>query len=172
MFNFFKKKKKRTKPENLKVTQQTPTTAPGTQIRYAENLIDELIADHKDLLSLFGQVNTAFNSGNYTLVIIKLKAFKVALVDHLLTENVRLYIYLNHSLSYDEFNSDLIKGFRSEMNQIAKTVMTFIKKYETLGVDKELAISFGRDLEAIGGVLVERIQREESTLYPLYMPSY
>ena len=91
--------------------------------------------------------------------------------DHLLTENVRLYIYLTHSFASDEINGDLVKEFRGEMNQIAKAVMAFLSRYETLGVDKELATSFGTDLEAIGGALVARIEREENTLYP-FMPYY
>jgi hypothetical protein len=48
----------------------------------------------------------------------------------------------------------------------------FLAKYKDLSVDTNLVASFGRDLEAVGKVLVDRIQREETTLYPLYLPAY
>ena len=170
MFNFFKKKKGVS--ENRREEQQEVRTAPGTQISYAPDLIDKLKGDHQTLLAIYGEINAAFEAGNYTLVTDKLKAFKLALMDHLLTENVRLYIYLARSFAQDELNGELVKGFRGEMDQIAKVVMAFLSRYETLGVDKELAASFGKDLEGIGAALVGRIEREEGTLYPLYMPSY
>ena len=91
---------------------------------------------------------------------------------HLLTENVRLYIYLDHMLRGDEANEELIRGFRKEMDDIAKTAMNFLKKYEAIGVDKDLAEVFSKDFATIGEVLTKRIKREESILYPLYMESY
>jgi hypothetical protein len=39
-------------------------------------------------------------------------------------------------------------------------------------VDKDLAKAFAKDFAIIGKVLVERIEKEEQVLYPLYMPSY
>ena len=167
MFNFFKKKNKTTEKN-----QQLSHVAPGTQIHYIPDLIENLQEDHKELLTIFGQINTAFEAENYRFVTEKLKIFKMKLTDHLLVENIRLYIYLGHEFTQDEATSDLIKSFRSEMNQISKVVMSFLTKYETIGVDKGLAETFGKDLNNIGSALVERINREEHTLYPLYMQNY
>ncbi len=167
MFKFFTK--------NTHKTAQNPQTnhvAPGTQIHYMPDLVNNLHADHKILINHFGEIKAAFGSGKFNKVEEKLKTFKHLLTDHLLTENVRLYIYLGHEFAQDEVTSDLVKEFKREMNQISKVVMAFLTKYETIGVDKGLAESFGKELNAIGKALVERIQREENTLYPLYMPSY
>lgn len=169
MFNLFKRK---SAVETHNKPQQESTTAPGTQISYDPELIEKLKRDHENLLGLYGQIKAAFDAGKYPLVTEKLNTFKRALVDHLLIENVRLYIYLAYSFSSDEINDILVKEFRSEMGGIAKVVMAFLTKYETIGVDNDLAASFAKDLEAIGGALVARIEREEATLYPLYMPSY
>lgn len=170
MLDFFRKKN--SKSESHVEEQQDFSSAPGTQIRYAPDLIDKLKGDHRVLLGTYGEIKVAFDTGDYTLVTEKLKAFKIGLMDHLLTENVRLYIYLAHSFASDETNGDLVKGFRGEMDQIAKVVMAFLTRYETIGIDKALAAPFGADLEAIGEALVARIEREENTLYPLYLPSY
>lgn len=45
-------------------------------------------------------------------------------------------------------------------------------KYETIGVDKDLASSFAHYLDGIGAALVARIEREEGSLYPLYRSTY
>lgn len=58
------------------------------------------------------------------------------------------------------------------MHGIGKAVVGSLAKYKDLSVDGNLVASFGRDLEAVGKVLVDRIQREEETLYPLYAPAY
>lgn len=169
MFNIFKKK---SGSESHQKQQQESTVAPGTEISYDPELVGKLKNDHQALLGLYGEIKAAFDSADYPLVTVKLNEFKTNLVDHLLVENVRLYIYLGHSFASDEINNDLVKEFRAEMGGIAKVVMAFLTKYETIGVDADLAVSFGKDLEGIAGALVARINREEGTLYPLYLPAY
>jgi hypothetical protein len=58
------------------------------------------------------------------------------------------------------------------MDGIGKAVLAFLSKYRDLDTQPNLAVSFRSDLDAVGKVLVERIEREESTLYPLYLPAY
>ena len=146
-------------------------SAPGTGIRYSPTLIDELKKDHKQLLATYMAIKASFDGGDYRTVSAKLNEFRIGLQGHLLTENVRFYIYLDRVHGQDEMNSDLIRGFRREMDGIGRTALNFLKKYETIGVDKELAGAFAKDFAEIGTVLGERIQREESVLYPLYIPA-
>lgn len=171
MFGLFRKKPD-TKATNAAPEQQAFRTAPGTEIRYSPDLIDSLQSDHKTLLELYGDIQKAFEEQRYPDVSSMLETFKSGLSAHLLTENVRLYIYLDRSLAHDHTNSDLIRGFRKEMDDIAKVALGFLKKYETIGVDETLANHFAKDFATIGKVLVERIQKEERVLYPLYMPNY
>ena len=170
MFNFFKKKDKEL--ETKTHSQQVHQSAPGTEIRYNPNLIDKLKTDHQDLLAIYGEINTAFNAKNYSLVTEKLMALKRGFMDHILVENVSLYVYMKSSFRDDEENVELVQGFRSEMDVIGKAVRAFILKYETIGVDEALASSFSSELAGIGEALVARIEREEGTLYPLYQSTY
>lgn len=169
MFGFFKRKKQPVVPS---VDEGQKAAAPGTQIHFSEDLIPQLKKDHQDLLALYGQIKEHFEQGNYKEVTRLLDSLRQALQGHLLTENIRLYIYLDRSMAHDELNADLVRGFRREMDIIAKTAMAFLKKYEMIGVDAELAKHFAVDFENLGKVLVERINREENTLYLLYLPSY
>jgi len=171
MFGLFKRKKT-PKPLEAESTQNNFRSAPGTTIQYSPELVDSLLEDHKNILALYGDIKTAFEEKRYNDVSSMLNTFKSGLTAHLLTENVRLYIYLERSFESDTSSRELIHGFRHEMDGIAKVALSFLKKYETIGVDEDLSAHFGKDFETIGKVLVERIQKEEGVLYPLYMPAY
>ncbi|WP_303901238.1 hemerythrin domain-containing protein [Thiohalomonas denitrificans] len=170
MFGLFKGKAKDN--DTTLAGRQEYAPAPGTQIRYDPALVNSLEQDHQKLLRIYTAIKEAFDAGDYETVSARLNEFRAVLQGHLLTENVRLYIYLDRQLAGDDTNSDLIHGFRREMDGIGKDVMNFLKKYETIGVDIDIATAFIRDFEAIGKVLVDRIEREEATLYPLYLPTY
>lgn len=172
MFNLFKKKNKEPQQQRTEDKQTLHKAAPGTEIRYNPNLIEKLEGDHQELLGLYGEIKAAFDSNNYSLVTEKLKALKRGFMDHILVENVSLYVYMKSSFQGDEANIELVQGFRSEMDEIGKVVRAFLLKYETIGVDEDLAHSFGEDLAGIGEALVARIEREEGTLYPLYQATY
>ena len=173
MFNFFKKKDKSVETKaDVQQVQQVHQSAPGTEIRYNPNLINKLKTDHQNLLSIYGEINEAFTAKNYPLVTEKLKALKRGFMDHILVENVSLYVYMKNSFRDDEENVELVQDFRSEMDGIGKVVRAFIMKYETIGIDADLAASFGEELAGIGEALVARIEREEGTLYPLYQSTY
>lgn len=176
MFGFLFRKGKPAVNAPAAVPPPTPAAtgavAPGTAIHYHPELIGKLKQDHQALLALFGSIQAAFAAGRLQEVVGHLDAFRTGIQSHLLIENVRLYIYLEHQLAGDEASHQLIHDFRHEMDGIGKAVVGFLAKYKDLSVDTNLVASFGRDLEAVGKVLVDRIQREEATLYPLYLPAY
>lgn len=60
---------------------------------------------------------------------------------------------------------------RHEMDGIGKAATTFLSKYARLAEEAALQATFLAELDAVGRVLVERIQREESVLYPMYEPA-
>lgn len=165
MFGFFRKKRHEPQPTAYR-------SAPGTHISYSPELIGSLKSDHQALLTLYGEIQSDLDARRYPKIVEKLAEFRTALTSHLLTENVRLYVYLDRQFSRDETNSELIRSFRKEMDNIGRIAMNFLRKYEELGVDAELAKHFARDFATIGEVLTNRIKREEETLYPLYMEDY
>ncbi|MCW8956215.1 MAG: hemerythrin domain-containing protein [Gammaproteobacteria bacterium] len=170
MFDFLNRKSR--KDEATQDKQQEYKVAPGTSIHYDPELINNLKKDHQELLAIYTDIKALFDAGDYITVSSRLADLRTGLQGHLLTENLKLYIYLEHMLRGDEANEDLISGFRKEMNAIAKTAMNFLKKYEAIGVDKELAAVFAKDFATIGEVLTKRIEKEETVLYALYMESY
>lgn len=144
------------------------TVAPGTAIHYHPELVGKLKQDHQGLLQLFTQTQAAARSGDVVQAARHLEAFRILLQSHLLTENVRLYVYLEHALAQDAPSHQLIRSFRHEMDDIGKAVVDFLVTYRDLAQHPEFAQQFSEALDGIGKVLAERIRREEDTLYPLY----
>lgn len=147
-------------------------TAPGTSIGFDPGLVERLKGDHRRLLDIYKHVHTALGRGDFPAVRRHLGEFRSALQDHLLTENVKFYVYVSRQLASDESSSRIINDFRSEMQGIGRVVMDFLRKYTETELDAGAAATFKAELEQIGAALVQRIQREEGTLYPLYLPAY
>lgn len=147
---------------------ESATVAPGTGIHYHPELIAKLSQDHQLLLKLFAQTQDAARQGDVVEAARQLDAFRTQLQGHLLTENVRLYVYLEHALASDASSHQLMRAFRHEMDEIGKVVVDFLGTYRDLAKRPDLAPAFLQALDGIGVVLVERIHREEETLYPLY----
>jgi len=172
-FLFGKKEKQAAPQKRVEKPSEDPGQAPGTRISYSPDLIPQLKDDHRRLLELFGTISEAFSRNDLPATSRLLEEFRGGILSHLLTENVRFYIYLEHALRHEDQESfNLMHHFRHEMDTIGKSVLAFFAKYQNIDKQPGLALSFGKDLENVGAILVERIKREEETLYPLYLPVY
>ncbi|NOT16299.1 MAG: hemerythrin domain-containing protein [Methylotenera sp.] len=150
------------------VPVQTTKTEEG--IPYDAGLVSKLKADHQELLAMFGKISQAAGAGQFDAVPKMLKRFKLDLQTHLVTENVRFYVYVQQRQAGDSGASSLIADLRKEMNGIASAAVHFIGQYENAIFTEDVANQFRKDLAGIGEVLVQRINTEESSLYTLYMP--
>ncbi|NMG30770.1 hemerythrin domain-containing protein [Aromatoleum evansii] len=158
-------------PVQVPASPPTGAAAPGTQIRHDPGLVPALMRDHVALLEIHSAIAAALDGGRLDVVRSRLDEFRAALMDHLLKENVRLYVYLEHFLRGDAVSHRMMREFRHEMDVIGRAVVDFLGKYKELGQHPELAGPFRQDLAAIGKALVSRIRREEEILYPMYLPA-
>ena len=161
LFGLFKKEIKSDEVEEQ-------VSVGSTNISYKPQLIENLKADHLNLLDIYNDIKLASENNDFKTVEDYLIIFRNELEDHLLKENINLYIYLSHLLKNDPSNSGVIAGFRKEMDAIASIVLKFLVKYESIVTDEGLQEGFAKEFDVIGEVLGTRIQREESTLYTLY----
>lgn len=156
-------------PEPHHVAPRSPSAMPAARIpRYDSSLIHSLKHDHHNLVEMFEQIGRLAEMGRFRELPATLVAFKTALESHVISENVRFYNYVENSLAGDDENLALIRSFRREMNTIAKGVVEFVKKYHRYDFDEGTRQAFLKEYAAVGGLLAQRIQREESNLYPLY----
>lgn len=164
---FFRRLFGRSKPEPAAPVLPEPGNAART-IRYDAGLVDNLKHDHTDLVAMFTRMGEDAAAGRFDDIDTSLQEFKIRLESHLLTENVRFYVYLEQMLAEDAENTALIRGFRREMNTIARGVVEFIQRYRKEPVGPANQAEFLSDHSNVGRLLTQRIAREESELYVLY----
>jgi hemerythrin-like domain-containing protein len=151
--------------------RSTLTAGVARAPSYDSRLVESLKHDHQELVALFQQIGQTFDTRRHSEIPQQLVAFKTHLEAHLLAENVRFYNYVGYNLKDDVENLSLIRDFRREMNSIARGVIDFVKKYQRGLNDESTRQSFLNDYRSVGGLLVQRIEREEGSLYPLYQPT-
>ncbi|MGO1500463.1 MAG: hemerythrin domain-containing protein [Marinobacter sp.] len=145
--------------------------APGTGISYDPQLIERFEGHHALLLKTYERIHTTANEDrNYSEIQTTMGRFRRVLKEHLLEENIHLYIYLNKCLAHDSSSSQLVLAMKNEMSRIGRKVIAFLNHYENTGVDESNIDVFVSQLEEMGAALTDRIEREERSLYTLYLP--
>lgn len=170
MFEFLKRWFQSGRNADEATAHPVPTaTAPGTHIHYDAQLVAHLIDDHRRLEAQFADIIAASQARDVDRLTRSLSSFGNGIRDHLLTENVRFYIYLQHT--GDAEQAAIVHSFQHEMRSIGKALTAFLFRHgerEEWG-DQDWSV-FTRELDEIAQVLSRRIATEESTLYPLYKP--
>lgn len=144
--------------------------APGTEIHYDPNLVARFTHQHVELVNEIQKVKRFLHLHDYKSTVESLRTFKALLQQHLLEENLRFYTYLSHCLANDAEGRELMNEMRNEMGEIGRLVTRFIKHYLEFGINDLNADKFDAELTAIINALSDRIKREESSLYTLYLP--
>lgn len=149
-------------------------TEPGgfgeRAVPYDPGLVASLMADHRDLVAMYGQLGQDVREGNYHRIPNALLAFRTRLEAHVLLENVRFYAYVERSMAHDGARIAAARNIRREMDPLARGVAEFAARHQQVRVDGDNVGEFMREYDQIGRLLVERIQHEEGSLYPLYGP--
>lgn len=137
-------------------------------IGYDENLIGRLKDDHEELVRLFTSVIRHAENQRYKKAITDLSTFRNLLTNHLITENTKLYLYLNYAYQKESSTAELVSHFRKEMSHIGKAVMSFIQQYTQSGITAANQQTFLLQANEIADILVNRIETEEQRLYEIY----
>jgi hypothetical protein len=148
----------------------SPQPARDRSRRHSASLIGRLEDDHSELIGLHAEIERLATESRFAALPALLAAFRSKFDMHVLNENLHFYGYVEHKSAGRPEDQDLVRGFRSEMNAIARAVVNFIKKYRSLGVHADTVQEFLVELRQIGVLLIKRIEREEKELYGLYRP--
>jgi regulator of sigma D len=151
---------------------QSALRAPGTSIGYDPLLIKRLQSDQQRLLELFTQAQSLLTNSDYNGVRRKLAELRITLQDHLMTSSVKFYIYISRQVASDPAKAALVNSHRREMIENSRRLIDFFRTYSTAPLDDGNASLFQTELLVIGAALVQRIEREQTSLFPLYKASY
>lgn len=152
------------------VSSAGPASLDKARFGYSKELIGNLKGDHAYLLRRYREIEQLAQKGELAAIPMALAGFKNKFDLHILNENLQFYCHLEHSLARRPGDLARIKEFRTEMNAIARAVVNVVKKYRLEGVRPETVPAFLAELRAVGAALMQRIEREEKDLYPLYAP--
>lgn len=142
------------------------------KIEYDPELIEKLHAEHQELVVLAAHIEYAVKHDDLKSAAAYLETFKKQLVSHLYTENIKLYLYLQHFLHDNSDDYRQMRRLRKEMDAIGNTVTQCITKYQHIDQHPELKEAFLKDLAEVIPILKSRIRVEESQLYAMYTASH
>lgn len=165
MFSFLDRGKTRRQKET---DNDVPVVAPGTEITYKKLLISKYYDEHKNLQKLFTLSLTAYQQARDDEFLASLRELNVALRQHLLDEELNLYIYLRHCYSHDKNNLELITRFKKNSKKTGVAAFAYIKQFTEDGgaiFRDEESIA---QLLQIGNMLETLMSAEEQHLYPIY----
>ncbi|QIL91721.1 hemerythrin domain-containing protein [Microbulbifer sp. SH-1] len=172
MFRIFSGKSRTTPQDSNSSPGTSGTQVQGRTISYDPTLIMALKSDHHELIRIYQQIwSEGYERQDFRKIAELLKAFKSTFQAHLIKENVSFYVYLEQSLTNDSHTLQIVKDFRTDMNDIANAVVQFCKRYSRDVFSREMLLDFKRDYEKIGEALTRRVSLEERELYTLYHPS-
>jgi iron-sulfur cluster repair protein YtfE (RIC family) len=124
------------------------------------NLVAELKAEHQKLVAVLTDVKA---KGVTTKEGVQaLMQAKGAVLAHLKKEDTFLYPEMRMAAEKNPQLKQTLEIFAKDMEKVTTQVLEFFGKYQNGGT----GIEFAKDLGAVMTVLANRIQREESALYP------
>lgn len=126
------------------------------------NLVSELKAEHQKLVSVLTEMKAKGVTTPEGLKV--LMQAKGAVVAHLKKEDTFLYPEMRSAAARDPKLQQTLDIFAKDMEKVTAQVLEFFDKYQNGGS----GIEFAKDIGALMTVLANRIQREESALYPEY----
>ncbi len=156
--------------EELKSTRSLKAASPTAGIGYDDGLVAKLKGDHQELVRLYTAIKGAAAANRFADLHDLLANFKHAFQMHIALENVKFYVYVQQRMAQDPEASTFISEVRREMNDIARAVLKFVDAYTANPPTPATVTDFSAELDQIGAVLVQRVEKEESRLYSLYQP--
>lgn len=146
-----------------------PDAAPGSSIQYHADLIPRFKDQHANLQKSFQAIRSQAQNSDFADVRKSLQAFKQALTAHLLEENIKLYTYLSRCVANDTDSKELMLNLKSEMERVGTAMTRILNKYMDAATPPDRQ-AFLDDLDEVGSMLFNRIEREEASLYEMYVP--
>lgn len=144
--------------------------ANGIDIHYHPTLISEFSAEHQKLISQLTATEQALSQKNFRKLHDNLETFSINLGEHILKKNIKLYVYLQHTLKSRKETNSTINLFKRGMISIGRKTNAFLNRHEASVLNGEIKPAFASELKEIITALTKHTEKEECDLYPLYQP--
>ncbi len=160
-------------PVPINAVDQTDIKPGRVNISFNSGLVDKLKDDHQKLIKICLHVNAACDKDDFNLIPKLVATFDREFKSHVIHENLFFYAYLEDQLASSETYFDVLSVMRemkSDMRPIASFVKTFCKKWVLTKIDHSNVKVFKQEFLSMMSALNDRVDLEENTLYPMYLP--
>jgi hypothetical protein len=143
--------------------------AAAPEIVYDPGMVTALTLQHRSLTSLLVKATSVAQQRQFAEVASILTRFKLELDEHLKREHQEFFPYLSAHLKGDDAK-DVLREARANSLYIERAVESFLNHYTGYPVGERTALRFGMELSGVIEEFCERLEKEEASIYTLYMP--
>lgn len=139
-------------------------------VRFRPRLVTQLLQEHETLRVQMRSLLDACRRGDEDARILRLREVALAFRVASLTKSVQFYPYLRWALEGDRMAAIQFKALHADVQRTMQAVESILDEYLSgpwLSVTRQRL--FG-DIVRLAGLLAHALKREESNLFPLYMP--
>lgn len=140
-------------------------------LNYNPNLLDELHDEHQDLLDHMIFMQDMVAKKEIKLLPLARDLFRGEVLEHVSKEVIQLYVYLRNSLKDQPSKYQQMFQLKNEMDALLLVILNYLdehKDIQTLTEDKKKQTQFLDHTQKLIELFRQRIEVEESILFPMY----
>ena len=135
---------------------------------YRYGLTESFIEDHKELMSIYDVILKNAKNKEYTTLPMMLSNFSKKCLSHF-NEEEELYVFMKAlASSRSDIEKKVATEFTIEMKNLSVSLFSVLNQSHYIPVTDNSVDGFIKEFEELGGILQERITREEKILYVMY----
>ena len=162
LMSFFSRKAKQ-------AGMQAPAGAEPHELPYDPSLVAALTLEHRSLVSLLVRAKALALRESYGEAMDTLHEFSQGLAEHLKRESAALHPYLTAHIKGED-RDRILREMRASSAHVEKAVEGFLKHYAGYPVGERNVGMFVMEIDGVSEEFCERIEKEEATIYTLYVP--
>lgn len=143
--------------------------AAPRDLPYDPALVAALTLEHRSLVSLLVRAKALAQRESYGEAMDTLQEFSQGLAGHLKRESAELHPYLTAHLKGED-RDRILREMRASSAHVEKAVEGFLKHYAGYPVGERNVGIFVMEIDGVSEEFCERIEKEEATVYTLYVP--
>jgi|SRR6185312_7185273 len=151
-------------------SRQSPRAQVPAAIPYDPELITVLVAKQETLLDLLHSVRHAAKQRRYDDIPTLLTSLKAGLDAYATLKEERCLTYLEQNLK-DDTGRTVMREMRGSATLTQRGLYAFLGHYQHLPINDANLKRFGRELDEVTQEFRQRLERETTTLHPLYRPA-
>ena len=162
LISFFSRKAKKDGAE-------APVGTAPHESPYDPSLVSALTLEHRSLVTLLVRAKSLAQREHYGEAMDTLHEFSQGLAEHLKRESAELHPYLTAHLRGED-RDHILREMRAGSVHVERAVEGFLKHYAGYPVGERNVGMFVVEIDGVSEEFCERIEKEEATVYTLYMP--